>query len=1010
LVHADYYSENERVEGQWLGKAAELLKLGSGDFNEEFAKLGKHEAPHPEKGENAMLGQRKKADAVSYYDLGLSAPKDFSVLAVVGDNSVLKELFEKEAKETVSELEKFAARRWRTGDKARSEEKKVTGNIAAAMFIHEASRSLDPQLHAHIVTANVTYDEAEGKWYALEKRRMLEASVYIRQKFYHRLAHGLEELGYRTHNHTDSGFEIHGVEELRERFSQRTLQIEEEMEKYRQDNGKEPSKKAVALMSLDTRDRKLTESSKELIAARNLGMLSKGDLVAFQSSAEAHQQFPRTPVSNAAVAVKRGMEHEFERRSVSLSHEVLNSAFRLNTGLIIDDVSGHLEDDPDVVFGESGFEMTYNKVVQEELDAIESAQNGLDSMAPLGDLQVLEGKLEALEAKMNEAGLEAFKRQNDGALPSPAQEATIRARNTQDELRAVGRTLLSSQSRVSVLIGDAGTGKTFGMNILQEVHLLTGGDDFRGVAPTSLARKQLEEEGTVAQTLQKFLVATNEQEKARGKTLLLDEAGLVGTQEMAKFLRIAEDLDARVVLVGDTKQHEAVTRGNALRNITEGVARIPIARLSRVRRQEKPSHSKISELLSQGRFSDAINRQKEAGQLVENPDEDALFQAAAKEYADSVIEGKSPLVVITTWKEIDVFTEKARAELRKNGVLTGDDVQRTQLKSRNFTDEEKGAFQLYRKGDVLAFHKPVKGIAKGEQLKVVEHKGRGIVAISSAGKTLEITRRQRKALDVLETKPLPLATGDKVMLRANIDNVGLNGEIMEVLKISREGEVLLKNSKGAEIELPAGENRITHGHAVTSHRSQGLSTDHTISVMGARSTNVVNPRQFLVSNTRYKKSHRLFVYDKERLRNGLMRKAEPTKLGREVIPRKIAYSKQWNTQRALRNQKAKMLIKPPAPEKGLLQKAVARFAKVAQKINESRIVQIQKERIERAVSRFQRGRIRTQKEIIIPRKQPRKIGIGKASTSEPISTSQKQAFLESKKYEHDRTKKKQMEM
>tara|TARA_R110002167_G_scaffold320513_1_gene526340 strand:+ start:160 stop:351 length:192 start_codon:yes stop_codon:yes gene_type:complete len=63
------------------------------------------------------------------------------------------------------------------------------------------------------------------------------------------------------------------------------------------------------------------------------------------------------------------------------------------------------------------------------------------------------------------------------------------------------------------------------------------------------------------------------------------------------------------VLVGDTQQqHEAVTRGNALRNLTEGSAKIPIARLSLVRRQATPSHGRISELLSAGDFSAAIDR------------------------------------------------------------------------------------------------------------------------------------------------------------------------------------------------------------------------------------------------------------------------------------------------------------------------------------------------------------------------------------------------------------------
>lgn len=873
LKHADYYSENETVEGEWIGRGAEKLELGKGNFEEEFEAVGEGKAPNGEE-----LRQRTGESSVSYHDIGLSVPKDYSVAALVGGDERLEAIFAEEARNVVKELEKHAARRLREGEFAHSEKAVITGNLAAAMFIHQSSRTLDPQLHAHLVVANATYDEKEGKWYSLQPKQMMEASIYIRQQFYNRLAHRIENLGYRTHEHTENGFSIRGFEQYRDRFSTRTKQIEEKMEQYRAEKGVEPSKKAVAMMSLDTRDRKLAESSRALIKEKNLALLSPEEREAIQKAVENNAHHEPTPIIQAKEAVNNALVHEFERNSTTDVGKTLKTAFRLSPALVLGDVHGELLSKNEVLLADDGQEFTTKEVITEEIEAIKFVEQNLRNKEALGSLEVADSKLDEVEAEMIEKATRNHVL-NFGIEPNDNELKAIHEKFSQDELRQVAKTLLTSPSQVSVLIGDAGTGKTFGVNILQDVHLLTGGEKFEGLAPTGLARKQLQEDGIGAQTLQRFLVSQRDQAKIKGRTVLLDEAGLVGTKELGKLLKIVEKQDARLVLVGDVKQHESVTRGNALRNLTEGVKGLPVARLETVRRQSKASHAEISELLSKNKFNEAIEKQIENGQLVSAGDK--IYDEAAKEYASQVKEGKDTLVVIPVWDEIDKFTELARAELRVQGLLGKDSIQRTELKSRSFTEEEKGAFKLYEKGNILVFNKSTKEVAKGEFLEVEEIAPKSIKARNEKGELIELTRKQRKAFDVMEARNFEVSTGDMLMLRANISELGENGDLLKVKEL-QGGNLLVENKEGKDVVIPAGEKRISYGHAVTSHRSQGQSRENTISVMGEKSIQVTSPKQYYVTNTRYKSSHKIFVRDKEKLRVNLARRSQPVKLGREL--------------------------------------------------------------------------------------------------------------------------------
>ena len=252
----DYWAEGEKqVPGEWIGEGARMLGLVGAVDAKAFEALRLNRNP----GTGERLTAREPKDRVAFFDVQLSAPKDVSVLAMVGGDERVRAAFAESAKVALGEMERFAAVRERRGQTHGTEALRLTRNFAGALFFHDASRDLDPQLHGHAVLANATWDAERGEWFALQPVDMLRASAYVRQVLYRELAGRLTELGYETYGMSAKGFSIRGVEHLRERFSKRARQVQQLADDFAQQKGRRPTKREVEVLVRESRSDKLTE-------------------------------------------------------------------------------------------------------------------------------------------------------------------------------------------------------------------------------------------------------------------------------------------------------------------------------------------------------------------------------------------------------------------------------------------------------------------------------------------------------------------------------------------------------------------------------------------------------------------------------------------------------------------------------------------------------------------------------------------------------------------------------
>ena len=169
-------------------------------------------------------------------------------------------------------------------------------------------------------------------------------------------------------------------------------------------------------------------------------------------------------------------------------------------------------------------------------------------------------------------------------------------------------------------------------------------------------------------TLQKLL-ADPGAHLPRGSVVVLDEAGAVGLDDMAKVFELARLKDCRVILSGDTGQHSSVTRGDALR-ILEQYSCYRFSELTTIRRQKPAAFREIVELAAAKQTDKAFAKLLELGAVTEAlTDDGQLYQRAADAYLASTKQGKSALLVSPTWSEIEAVTEKVRETLKADGVI-----------------------------------------------------------------------------------------------------------------------------------------------------------------------------------------------------------------------------------------------------------------------------------------------------------------------------------------------------
>ena len=419
-----------------------------------------------------------------------------------------------------------------------------------------------PQLHTHAVIFNVTERE-NGQTRALQERSLFQSQQYATSVYRSELAMRLHGLGYEIERGKHGQPEIKGyTQEYLDASSPRREQIKEHLQEIGRDGAG-----AAQVAAHRTRDSKELLSPEEVLQrhrelAAQFG--HQADRVVAQAREQAHHH-AQQPEKTVQQSVTYSRAHVFERSAVQDERAILQAAMDRSMG--------------QATYGQVRHEFE-QRVMRGEFRAVEQTDGRAAPQYTTAEMIRMEKEIVGQMQRGNERGY------GDPMLVSP--QLRIWTEDRHPELSPAQRSAVDeifvSREKIVGLDGVAGAGKTTTLAVVRE-GAEAQGYTVEGFAPTSRAAHKLAEAGIETSTLQHHLARGEQPDTGEKRLYVLDESSLASTRQMHEFVTRLHPND-RVLLVGDTRQHEAVEAGRPFAQLQEAGMRT--AKLDEIVRQRDP--------------------------------------------------------------------------------------------------------------------------------------------------------------------------------------------------------------------------------------------------------------------------------------------------------------------------------------------------------------------------------------------------------------------------------------
>jgi conjugative relaxase-like TrwC/TraI family protein len=636
----DYYSGEGEAEGYWLGDAADDLGLqGKVDADQLTGMLT---GTNPASGE--PLGLRHvEGGPVPGFDLTFSAPKSVSVMWALGGHPVAAEVKAAHAAAVEAGLGYLQREACWTRRGAGGREFVHGNGFLAAGYVHRSSRAGDMQLHTHVLVANATF--AEGRW-----TRLYHPAIYDHAKTasYIYEAHLRDELtqrlGVRWREVVNGLSEIEGFDPDHLRaFSTRRQQILEAA-------GEGASARALQIATLATREAKdrdlTTESLRDLWRAKaeEIGLTRESIRATLGHERQAPEG--RVAVAEVEAALTAHASH-FDRRDVIQA--VANCLPAGAPGDEVEELADAYLATPDVIgiaATAKGERFTTRAIWELERGALDR----VEVMAATEDRAVVS---EIVVSRV------LAKRQS----MKPDQAAMVER-------------LLRGGEGVVVVVGEAGTGKTYALTTAAEGWSAAGAE-LRVAAPTWRAANVLRSEGLQATSVASLLAdldraaASGEAALGPHAVLVVDEAGMVDSRNLARLIDHAQEADAKLVLIGDPAQLGEIEAGGLFASIASRTEPIVLDEVIRHRHELEREGAK---LIRDGEGREALAIYRGAERVTVSDDPAMRRDAMVSDWWRSYERGEDALMIAKRNAEVAELNALARERMKAAGRLGSEEI------------------------------------------------------------------------------------------------------------------------------------------------------------------------------------------------------------------------------------------------------------------------------------------------------------------------------------------------
>ncbi|MGV8057599.1 MAG: MobF family relaxase [Smithellaceae bacterium] len=844
-----YYYEKDPVcnrnNSRWLGGGCESLGLEAGtvvlkdDFN-NIINGNDLTGEQIVQDTYAVAGRTEHRAGV---DFVFSDPKSVSIMEHLAGDERIRDIRSTAIEDVVKHIDdNYIAYRETINYQVNVVHAAGKGIFAA--YEHSTSRENDPNSHTHVLICNMV-QRNDGSYRALYNDDIFKNQKEITAVYNASMAKGLSDIGYAIEIKPNGLYEVAGVpKELIDTFSKRTANIKQaEAEFLDNNNIPETNPKIQVIATLETRPEKSDLTKEYLLDSWNKQACDIGypqdklaSLVMTAFNNKTVNDISASSIIRHVVNDLTATESTFTTSDL-IKHSLALSLGKYNKNDITSEIKKNAITDK--VFTEiaPGIHST-DKMIETEKDILWMLEAGKDNVEPL----------------MSKEEAQKF-------ITSFGNDNNIAPHGLTKDQRNLFIDVMTSPDQFIVVQGDAGTGKTTIFKAVAaacEEKLVT----LTGHSKTGKAVEEfVNATGAKGSTVDSFLLHKSE---GNGICLrIIDEASMLGSLQTHSMIERAVTDDARLILLGDMKQLQAIDAGRTFQDAQEK-GDIHVVKLSQGIRQKNAYTIKLAELTkSKYKINDAVNLINENNKLYErisfNDRRDIILELYKNDPSNSI-------VVTSTNKEKDVLNSDIRSFLVNNNRIDSNGFFFKTQSPISLVGIAKRFSSHYDVGNTIHIKKSFRGIESGTSGKItnIDLNNNKITAIMDDGsmQKIDMFKNGDKISGSADTIK-EFAKGDHIMFLKNDKLIGVNnGQTGTINSIDESGIINISIGKNRINVNLNHYNYVDHAYAITDYKSQGGSYSKVIfSALADR----VNLNSFYVSATRAKDDFYLLTDDVDQL-------------------------------------------------------------------------------------------------------------------------------------------------
>ncbi len=366
---------------------------------------------------------------------------------------------------------------------------------------------------------------------------------------------------------------------------------------------------------------------------------------------------------------------------------------------------------------------------------------------------------------------------------------------------------VTGDTGIAALVGLAGAGKS---TLLDAARIAWEADGRRviGAALAGKAAEGLEDSsGIRSRTIASWELAWTDgkDQLQRGDVLVVDEAGMVSSEQLARVLKAVKSAEAKVVLVGDPMQLQPIQAGAAFRAIVE---RVGFAELIGIRRQKKQWARDAARLFARGKVEEALDAYAQHDRVVEVETRDAAIERIVTDWGEAradyraeaesenrTFSGSELLVLAQTNDDVRKLNRAIRTVMAGQGALNDERSFQTERGTREFAV-----------GDRLIFLENARFFERRAEHLAVQHVKNGML-----GTVVRTTGDHGFAATIHKSQG---ATVDRTLVLAT----GLMDQHLAYVAMSRHrdrADLYMAQEDFAPRQQWGGRSRIDHAAGVT---------------------------------------------------------------------------------------------------------------------------------------------------------------------------------------------------